>query len=148
MTTIREQVMAFHDAMKQPILEVPAVPADERVRLRLRLVVEECFEFVDSCVDVDAPTTTIFNALLKIIDTAPLKVDLPNVADALGDIDYVVEGSRLEFGISGAPIAAEIHRSNLMKIGGPTSPEGKKLKPPGWTPPDIIGELAKQGWHP
>jgi predicted HAD superfamily Cof-like phosphohydrolase len=147
-STIRQQVTAFHDAMSQPILEVPAVPADERVRLRLRLVTEECFELVDACVNAPAAVKALFEEALKIIDKEVLKVDLPNVADALGDIDYVVEGTRLEFGINGAPIAAEIHRANLEKASGPVREDGKRLKPEGWRKPDIVGELEKQGWRP
>jgi hypothetical protein len=50
--------------------------------------------------------------------------------------------------IDGAPIAAEVHRANMAKVGGPKSPTGKQLKPPGWTPPDIFGELKRQGWEP
>lgn len=80
-----------------------------------------------------------------------MNVDLVEFADALADLDYVIEGTRLEFGINGAPIAAEVHRSNLSKL-GPNGPmlreDGKILKPPGWTPPDIAGELRKQGWQP
>ena len=62
------------------------------------------------------------------------------------DLDYVVEGTRLEFEIDGGPIAVEVHRSNMAKVGGPVREDGKRLKPPGWTPPDIAGELRKQGW--
>ena len=69
---------------------------------------------------------------------------------ALGEeigAEAVVEGCRVEMGINGAPIAAEVHRANMAKVGGPISPQGKRLKPPGWTPPDIEGELRKQGWR-
>jgi predicted HAD superfamily Cof-like phosphohydrolase len=63
----------------------------------------------------------------------------------MADLDYVVEGTRLEFGIDGEPIAAEVHRANMAKTEGPVAPDGKRLKPPGWTPPDIAGVLRKQG---
>ncbi len=67
-------------------------------------------------------------------------------ADACGDLDYVIEGARLTLGINGKPVADEIHRTNLAKVGGPIRDDGKRLKPEGWTPPDIAGELRKQGW--
>lgn len=31
----------------------------------------------------------------------------------------------------------EVHRSNLEKADGPVRSDGKRLKPPGWTPPDL-----------
>jgi predicted HAD superfamily Cof-like phosphohydrolase len=63
-------------------------------------------------------------------------------------LDYVVEGTRLEFGIDGESIAEEVHRTNMLKTDGPTSPEGKRLKPPGWEPPRIamILEVQKNLW--
>ena len=43
----------------------------------------------------------------------------------------------------------EVHRANMAKAGGPRRHEdGKLLKPVGWSPPDIEGELKKQGWSP
>jgi predicted HAD superfamily Cof-like phosphohydrolase len=73
-------------------------------------------------------------------------VYLPEVADALADLDYVIEGTRLEFGIDGGPIADAVHAANMRKVGGPTRADGKILKPDEWEPPDIAGELKKQGW--
>jgi predicted HAD superfamily Cof-like phosphohydrolase len=147
---IRTQVSAFHRAMGQPILDKPQVPCNDRIRLRLKLIVEELFELLDAC-DVSFIRTrqeeTVFESINRAIENHMITVDLPEVADALGDLDYVIEGTRLEFGINGAPIADAIHKSNLAKTDGPISPSGKKLKPPGWTPPDIAGELKKQGWE-
>jgi predicted HAD superfamily Cof-like phosphohydrolase len=68
------------------------------------------------------------------------------LADALGDTDYVTEGFRQECGIDGRPIAALIHAANMQKLAGPVDPvTQKKLKPEGWTPPDIGAELRRQG---
>ncbi len=36
----------------------------------------------------------------------------------------------------------EVHRSNMAKVGGPIRGDGKRLKPEGWTPPDVAGVLA------
>jgi predicted HAD superfamily Cof-like phosphohydrolase len=157
MTTIREQVIEFHKAFDQPIVERPSVPGDDRVRLRARLVAEEFFEMVASMFDQATSTTNmpLKGLLLEskarvdlFIRHARVVVDLPELADAFADLDYVVEGSRIEFGIDGAPIAAEVHRSNMAKVGGATAPDGKKMKPPGWVGPDIEGCLKAQGWKP
>ncbi len=149
MTTLREQVLAFHAAMGCPSADFPAVPSDERVRLRLRLIAEEFFELVGSVLDESTchSLTEARNELSFAIEHASLRVDIPELADACADLDYVVEGTRIEFGINGAPIAAEVQRSNMAKVGGPVREDGKIGKPSGWTPPDIAGELRKQGWR-
>jgi predicted HAD superfamily Cof-like phosphohydrolase len=116
--------------------EVPCVPDEKTIRLRLGLIVEEVRELTDALMDTDNP---------KVRDD----IDLAEVADALADIDYVVEGMRNSFGINGDPIADEVHRANMDKF-GPGSwkrEDGKQMKPPDWKPPDIEGELRKQGWR-
>ena len=65
-------------------------------------------------------------------------------ADGLADMEYVCEGSFLAFGIHSGPIHAEVQRSNMAKVGGQRREDGKILKPVGWTPPDIAGEIEKQ----
>lgn len=156
MTRLQKQLIEFHRAFDHPIQPHPSILRDERVRLRAALIVEECLEFVESVFDpygrlIEGDSTRARDelaiarrALQLIITNAYVKVDLVEAADALADIDYVVEGTRLEFGINGGPIADEVHRSNLAKLGGKKSPEGKTLKPAGWTPPDIKGCLAAQ----
>lgn len=148
--TLRGQVTEFHHMIGAPVRATPRVPPDDRVRLRLRLIAEEFFELLGACnlaPDVDG-YGPVEHAVMACINETPLTVDLPEFADALADLDYVIEGSRLEFGIDGAPIAAEVHRSNLAKRGGPVDATGKQRKPEGWQPPDIAGELRRQGWTP
>lgn len=140
--TIREQVIEFHEAMGVPVLSKPIVPTPSRVRLRLDLVTEEFCEFLEAMgvyEEIDRIRSEVRDAYLHG------RPDLVKLADAMADLDYVVEGTRLEFGINGEPIAAEVHRSNMAKVGGPVRDDGKIMKPEGWTPPDIAGELARQG---
>lgn len=64
-------------------------------------------------------------------------------ADALGDLLYVVFGAAVTFGIDMGPIFDEIHRSNMTKIGGPVRPDGKRLKPATYEPPNLKPLLAR-----
>jgi predicted HAD superfamily Cof-like phosphohydrolase len=74
--------------------------------------------------------------------------DLEGVADGIGDAIYVLLGTAVRCGIDMMPVWDAIQRSNMAKAGGPLDPKtGKQLKPEGWTPPDIAGELARQGWR-
>ena len=139
MSTLRQQVSEFHIAMGQPIAEAPTTPSRARLELRLRLVLEEFHELLEAAGYYESDDWSLEKDSTR-------EFDLPAVADALADLDYVIEGARLEFGINGGPIADVVHAANMAKLGGPKSPTGKQLKPPGWTPPDIAGELRKQGW--
>lgn len=152
LSQIRRQVQEFHRATDHPVVDRPLVPPEDRVRLRMKLVAEEAFEFLEACLYLgahrrsDAEFQEVKDLLRGIIEVCPLDVDLPKAVDALADLDYVVEGSRLEFGVDGTPIAAEVHRANMAKVGGPVREDGKRLKPPGWEPPDIERVLREQGW--
>lgn len=146
--SIRDDVIAFHVIGDMPIADKPTIPPEERVRLRAALVAEECFELLESMFDPN-DFSLLKTIVAHRIVTSPVTVDMEGVADALGDIDYVVEGTRLEFGIDGDAIAAEIQRANMAKFGPGSSKreDGKQLKPPDWTPPDIAGVLKKLGWE-
>jgi predicted HAD superfamily Cof-like phosphohydrolase len=157
-TKLHRQLLEFHAAFGHPISSTPCVPPDEQVRLRGRLIIEEAIEALEAMFDTTHPPDARVGpeayrsvlemhkvALLSLCAEAPVKVDLVKLADACGDEDYVVEGTRIAFGINGAPIADEIHRSNMAKLGGKKDAHGKTHKPAGWTPPDIAGELHRQG---
>ena len=157
-TPLRAQVRAFHVAMGVPADAMkPTIVADERVRLRAALIAEEFAETMAALFDLnsdhpDGPGSfggveRLLARLKYMVENAPVRVNMVELADGLADLDYVVEGTRLEMGIDGDPIAAEVHRANMSKVGGPIAPNGKRLKPPGWTPPDIVGELKRQGFE-
>ncbi len=148
MSRLRVQVREFHIVMGFPVAETPTVPDDERVRLRLRLIAEEFFEtMVAAMPSQTAAIEESYTSLAGAInDIGSINVDLPAFIDGLADMEYVQEGTRIEFGVNGYPIAEEVHRANMTKASGPVREDGKKLKPPGFVPPDIAGELRKQGW--
>jgi predicted HAD superfamily Cof-like phosphohydrolase len=135
--------------MDVPVGERPAVPEDERVRLRMSLVSEEFCELWDAVCDNQAGLAElrfVLGHLLGVV--ASREVDLPELADALADLDYVIEGARLEFGIDGASVAAGVHAANMRKVDGPVRADGKRMKPEGWQPFDVAAELRRQGWEP
>lgn len=152
------QVAAFNYAFGHKVRETPGIPDEKQVRLAMALVIEEAFEFTEACLisDIDsrshAERFSIRHAKAIAMGAAReniLNVNLPKVADALADLDYVSEAARQFFGIDGQPIADEVQISNMAKIGGAKDPEtGKHLKPEGWTPPDIEACLRAQGWNP
>lgn len=105
----------------------PTFPDQKIIDLRLELIEEE------------------FNREFKHALEAR---DMIGVADAIGDILVVVLGAAAAFGIDADAIYAEIHRSNMSKLGADGKPiyraDGKIMKGPNYSPPDIKSVLENQ----
>jgi predicted HAD superfamily Cof-like phosphohydrolase len=88
-------VAEFHRTFKHPIQQKPLIPAKERAELRVSLLAEE----------------------LKELQQAIDDNDLVEVADALCDLQYVLSGAILEFGLAEKfkALFDEVHRSNMSK---------------------------------
>ena len=67
--------------------------------------------------------------------------DVTGVADALGDLAYVVYGAALHFGIDLDAVVAEVHRSNMTKT---PAGNGKAVKGPGYRSPDLREGVIRQ----
>ena len=146
-------VRQFMIAMGQSVrFQASQFPPEAEVRRALRFVVEEFLELVEAAFGKAGPTTAYVVAMVRanlhhVIDNMGLThLDLPELIDALGDLDYVIEGVRAVFGVDGRPVHALIHAANMAKTTGPVRADGKRLKPPGWVPPNVAGELRRQGW--
>lgn len=148
-TPIRRQVEAFCRAAGHPVREYPQTPPEDETKLRTGLVMEEFFEFLQALYPQfkQVPYAAAMFRLREVIRFLRPDPDLVALADAMADLDYVVEGTRLAFGINGGPIAEEVQRTNMAKF-GPGSwkrEDGKQMKPPDWKPPDIEAILREQG---
>ncbi|GJM28243.1 MAG: hypothetical protein DHS20C17_08780 [Cyclobacteriaceae bacterium] len=89
------QVAEFHRTFQHPIKEQPGLPSASRCELRVSLIAEELDELKEAIEDKD----------------------IVEIADALCDIQYVLSGAVLEFGL-GEKFAAlfnEVQRSNMSK---------------------------------
>ncbi len=89
------QVAKFHKTFKHPILESPQIPSAKRCELRVSLLQEEINELSEAIKDND----------------------LVEIADALCDIQYVLSGAVLEFGLGDkfVELFNEVQRSNMSK---------------------------------
>ena len=67
--------------------------------------------------------------------------DLVAVADALADLCYVINGMALQYGINLDDCFAEVHSSNMSKLGVDGKPilrnDGKILKGPNYFKPNL-----------
>lgn len=145
----RADVTEFHGLIGQECGTSPHVPSDDVVRLRLRLVAEEFFEFVEACLSHDQAQWYLGPAKAALADAikrCEIDVDLPAMADATIDVDYTIEGSRVAFGIDGAPLWDAVHTANCRKRPGGAAKKAEK--PEGFEPPPIEALLVEQGWSP
>src|SRR5512135_2868913 len=117
-------VLDFHRAIDalNHVGQSPGIPDSHLLCLKWDLVSEE------------------FDELEEAIDAR----DVTGVADACADLIYVVIGLALAYGIDLRGVWAEVHRSNMAKVGGGRRADGKHLKPDGWTAPDVAGVLGRQ----
>lgn len=131
----------------QERLKHPGIPTDATMRFRVRLVAEEFVEMLSATFDDHAAIDQIQVCMKWFDEYSPIKVDFPEFIDALGDLKVVIEGAFVACGVDSRPIQLAIHHANMAKKDGPKrESDGKRLKPPGWKPADIEGELRKQGW--
>jgi predicted HAD superfamily Cof-like phosphohydrolase len=72
-----------------------------------------------------------------MMTVALLQEDLSVVTPALVGYLASVLAVADRFNVPIRPFWNEVHRSNLSKTGGAIRADGKRLKPPGWTPPNL-----------
>lgn len=136
--------------MKQAGQDTPervTVPdADTRI-LRAKLILEEALETVHAlgvivrAGDGDGPE--LVEGHLHYEDGREPDVEM--VVDGCADISVVTIGTLIAFGVDDEPVLEEVDRANLRKFeeGSWLRDDGKWMKPPDWTPPDILGAVAK-----
>ncbi len=89
------QVAEFHRTFNAPILDKPQIPSKQRCDLRVSLLQEELNELQQAIIDDD----------------------IVEIADALCDLQYVLSGAVLEFGLGEKFVSLfnEVQRSNMSK---------------------------------
>lgn len=123
------KVAEFHRAFGLGIQGSPQAALDAQlVNLRYAIMKEENEEYLE----------------------AALSGDMVEVADALGDMLYVLCGTLLEHGMQHKieAVFAEIHRSNMSKLDENGEPiyraDGKVIKGPNYFPPNIKSILSSE----
>lgn len=116
-----EKVEEFHKAFGHPVAQDPSLVDPRLASLRFDLMKEENEEYLLACSNDD----------------------VVEIADALGDMMYILAGTMLVHGMQDKikEVFDEIHRSNMSKLGKDGKPiyreDGKILKGPDYFRPDI-----------
>jgi predicted HAD superfamily Cof-like phosphohydrolase len=121
-------VRDFHNAFGLPVRNTPTIELSEKeIQLRFNLMKEENEEYLE----------------------AAQRGDLVEVADALGDMLYILCGTINAHGLQEkiAEVFEEIQRSNMSKLDENGQPiyreDGKVMKSSRYFKPDIASILAK-----
>lgn len=121
-----EKVKEFHLKFGHPVSENIGIPIKEIGELRIALLQEELNELAE----------------------AIKENDIVAAADALADLQYVLSGAILCFGLQDKfdQIFQEVQNSNMSKLGEDGNPiyreDGKILKGPNYFKPNIEGILT------
>ena len=117
-----EQVQEFHETYGLPVESSPNISDQKTNDLRINLIAEELEELKEALKNND------------IVETL----------DALIDLQYVLDGAFLSFGLHDVKETAfaEVHRSNMSKLGEDGKPirresDGKVMKGPNYFVPDM-----------
>ena len=120
------KVKAFMSIFGQEIKTKPGLPAEQILRLRLKLIKEEFDE----------------------LKSAIANNDIIEVADALTDILYVTYGAGHSFGIDLDKCFEEVQKSNMSKLDKNGKPIynkiGKIMKGPNYFKPNLKKILFKK----
>lgn len=126
--TTLEQVLEFHETYGLPVNNEPDLSCEQTKQLRINLLQEELNELAEALKNNDAQETL----------------------DALIDLQYVLDGAFLSFGMAAVKELAfdEVHRSNMSKLGADGKPirregDGKVMKGPNYFAPDL-GKFIKK----
>ncbi len=124
-----DQVKEFHETYGLPVRDEPDISDPKTNDLRINLIAEE----------------------LEELQEALKNNDIVETLDALIDLQYVLDGAFLSFGLHDVKEVAfaEVHRSNMSKLGEDGKPvrresDGKVMKGPNYFVPDMSQFIRKK----
>jgi len=150
-----EDVREFHEAFGVPVAEKPKLPQatwDGERQAALENAIDALERLADAMrepTDDDGATRWLRIGLMaeEMAEylTAEDAGSWIKIADALGDIGVIADGTALSYGIPLDDVRKEIHRSNMSKLDSNGQPikrgDGKILKSERYSPPDIAAIL-------
>ncbi len=122
-----KKVSEFYIAFDEPFLPAPNLLDDKRFALKVRLLKEELLE----------------------LEVAHADGSIVGVADALSDLQYILDGCFIEFGLADLKdkMVDEVHRSNMSKLDATGKAmrraDGKIIKGPNYRAPDLVAMILE-----
>lgn len=149
MTKLQQNIRDFMIKAEQVVRNNPSQLTREEAKLRVKLVFEEAFELAAALgihlvvnnippFRMNRPQNSIIAEDISLVGDLNINTDLIEAADAIADLNYVVNGTACAIGIDMEPIDDAVHESNMSKfIDGYRREDGKWVKGPSYKPVDI-----------
>lgn len=113
-------VAEFHQTFGHPMQPSPTIPPPERQVLRAKLIREEYIaEFVpawNKCAELGHVVRSYNSIDGNKAHTSEITDALTELADAMADMIYVINGCALEYGIPLHLVWSEVQRANMDKL--------------------------------
>lgn len=146
--TTEHRTIEFHQAFGHPVRSNPTTVSREEAILALALIEEE---FHELCEALFPGSTDLFDSPVGNIKDGRCTYDpdLIATADALADLDVVINGAGIRHGFDMQSLSREVFSSNMSKLGADGKPiyhpNGKIAKGPDFKEPDIAKALGLEG---
>ena len=136
MKTMFEMVREFTKAFDQPAPDKLTIPTEDVIKLRWKLIVEEYCELRNEILDIEDSSVIEYDE-----NSRYYRRHISDIAKEACDLLYVVLGLGVNYGINLDEVFAEVHRSNMSKL-GPNGEvlrreDGKVLKSANYTPANV-----------
>lgn len=158
--TTEQRTIEFHTSLGHPVRTTPQTLTREEAILALALIEEEYLELVDALFPdlaeemhsewMPVERLKYEQVNYEFRDRTRYAPDLVAVADAVADLDVVVNGCGIRHGLPMQALSREVFNSNMSKLGAdgkpvytvPGDPTSKIAKGPDFREPDIAGVLG------
>lgn len=122
-------------AMDQEVPTTPRIPNEQVIQLRINLIEEEALNELLKVLYVLRNRTVVTPGAPPLTEEQKVMA-MTELGDAIADSIYVIVGTAIAFGLPSEDIFDIVHAANMAKATGPVRPDGKRMKPPGWQPPE------------
>jgi predicted HAD superfamily Cof-like phosphohydrolase len=143
--TTEHRTIEFHQAFGHPVRSNPTTLSRDEAILALSLIEEE---FHELCEALFPNSTDLFDSPLENIKDGRCAYDpdLIATADALADLDVVINGAGIRHGFDMQSLSREVFSSNMSKLDADGKaiyhPNGKIAKSDQFREPNIVKALG------
>lgn len=152
-----EQVCEFTEAAGSPIPKIPEAFSYDGLFFLAKMMLDEIMEFMATVMGPEQAKSDLKGFIRDSKDIPKTQQDdltqlIADQADALVDSYYYSLNSAARHGMNISSLFAVVHQANMNKRDPSTGEflrreDGKIIKPPGWQPPNVEAEMARQLEH-
>lgn len=152
--TTEQRTIEFHRAFKHPVRDIPQTICRTEATLALALIEEEFWELAEALFPGSKeqfllshdPGRTLTEDMAEYPQAYDYEPNLIETADALADLDVVINGAGIRHGFDMQALSRKVFTSNMSKLGADGKPSyhdnGKIAKGPDFKQPDIAKALG------